>query len=506
MTARNQQVFNYDISYSPYAWWLLAGHKIYGSVLVLGQLPVDDMNTIKILADHVENIDIKSAKILESMAGQSKQRYDTIIINTNHAQHAISPGHFLAACDNMRAESGVMIMFITDYPLFRHVLNTYPDKTDVMPCVTYCNLPFEAFVPGYYHSNKNQCIIKDRVKTTLYKLGIYRFFLRSSILVNRKNTKISLLLDDIIEVLCEKLPVKYDVNNIKLSKYFFKYGKVIAAFVCRINNKNVRYIVVIATDKLALEQRENEKSAISYIKQISTLAKYTVEFYVSTPVSGFMAYIMDEAEGWTVDDTCPNFCDMTTNAARVVETLALSTLRSARSRDELIEKLSSYIARFNDKMAAYESLPISMPDLNILEDIREISVVFMHGDMKLENFVLDKNNQVSKIIDWEQADVNGWPLIDLLYLVSYNLHIIDGIDFIGAFKKLCVNDVPVFYSDIIFSYNKKLNITNSQYRFLLAIFFVHHYACRVIVDSMTDDERICYQAVLKIVKDILNGD
>lgn len=507
MTADDQQVFNYDISYSPYAWWLLAGRKIYGSVMVLGKLPADDINTIKEMATHVENIDVESTSILASMTGRSLQRrYDTIIINTNHAQQGINPDCFLASCKNILAESGVMIMFITNYPVFRHTLNTYPDKTEIMPCIAYGGFPFEAFVPGYYHSNKNQCIVKDRFKTALYKLGAYRFFLRSSILVSRNNAKTSLLLDDIVEMLGEKLPVKYDVENIKLSKYYFKYGKVIVAFVCSVNNKHARYIVVLATDKWALEQRENEKAAIFYIKEFSALAKYAVGFYVSTTVSGFMAYIMDEAEGLTVDAACSNLCDMTASAAKVVETIALSTLRGARSRDELIEKLSSYIARFNGKMAAYESLPISMPGLDMLDDIRKIPVVFMHGDMKLENFVLDKNNQVHKIIDWEQADINGWPLLDLLYLVSYNMHIIDGMNFMGAFKKLCVNDVPVFYSDMILSYNKKLNITNSQYRFLLAIFFVHHYACRVIIDSMTDDERICYQAVLKTVKDILNGD
>jgi hypothetical protein len=495
--------FNYETDYSPYAWWLLAGKGLYGSVMVVGDLPEDDKRIIGYMASRLNIVSGMNHNGNSNSISDTDQ-YNAIIINAGHAEIDISIKGLIQKYKERLTSLGVIIIYMPEFSFIKNLFASHEAGTDILPCISYNKQPFEAFSPGYYYSNKNQCLAKEKIKTFLYNHGLYRFFLGSGLVVYKNYHNVSSLLEDILEEVSKKLPVHYGYDHIKLSKYYFRYGKVIVQLECMADNKSRRYIVVIPTDRLALIQRRNEKMALEYVKSIQPLSKYTVDFYIETEISGLAAYIMDDAKGITVDTSCADLYNMTLNASRVIEDLAQYTLRTGSARD-VYSRLSAYIHEFNKKMSTYGPV-LASPSDRFMRELQQQPIVFMHGDMKLENFVLDNTNKVNKIIDWEQSDTDGWLLLDLFYLICYDMHIVDDMDFISAFNKLYDDSISLTYKDIIKSYTEKFCINHHQYRILLALFFIHHYAYRVIVERMSGDTMRQYHKALDVVIGIIQED
>src|SRR5205085_2711913 len=63
----------------------------------------------------------------------------------------------------------------------------------------------------------------------------------------------------------------------------------------------------------------------------------------------------------------------------------------------------------------------------------ELPVVWLHGDFKVENLVVDaRTSRLSGVIDWEHSEPEGLPFLDLWYLLFYNRAIRGGVHFFPA--------------------------------------------------------------------------
>ena len=261
----------------------------------------------------------------------------------------------------------------------------------------------------------------------------------------------------------------------------------------------------MSSDLSALDQRRNELIAMDYIRSNPALARYVVMACQEVSAAGLVMFIMDEATGLTVDEDCKHLATMIVSSAGVIEELARHTMRTGRTKFSVTDVLDQYLALYNNRMQNYGPEFEAVSD-TVIDALASIPLVFMHGDMKLENFVLDTANKVHKIIDWEQAEINGWPLIDLLYLISYNMYTVDNINFIQSFRLFYSNKIQDSYTNLISDYCKKIGINALQYKLLLAVYFIHHHTCRVLVENMTAEETEEYQGCLRYVNQTLRGE
>ena len=117
-----------------------------------------------------------------------------------------------------------------------------------------------------------------------------------------------------------------------------------------------------------------------------------------------------------------------------------------------------------------------------LRDYRNLLLInFMHGDTKIENFMIEpKTNKVIGVIDMELAEFPGIPLIDLFFLITYNYHIVEHESFIEAFTRIVRNNLSSIYKTAIENYCVKLGINQSQMKMCFILFFLHHFAKRIL--------------------------
>lgn len=64
-------------------------------------------------------------------------------------------------------------------------------------------------------------------------------------------------------------------------------------------------------------------------------------------------------------------------------------------------------------------------DPSLLEATAAVSAVFVHGDLWLENVLVDRTGAFT-VIDWEFASAHGFPLFDLVRFASLTLPVLDG--------------------------------------------------------------------------------
>jgi aminoglycoside phosphotransferase (APT) family kinase protein len=107
-------------------------------------------------------------------------------------------------------------------------------------------------------------------------------------------------------------------------------------------------------------------------------------------------------------------------------------------------------------------------------------LVWMHGDYKIENLIFDPDSlQVTGIIDWDLSQAKGYPLLDLLYLITYNRVITEHREIEEVILNCIVPQrFSEFEREISDSYVRELGLDADAMEVLIMLFCIHHIAYR----------------------------
>jgi hypothetical protein len=516
------------LEYLPQTWWLHIGDRPKKNVLVCGYM---DEFSLKLLSEISQSVFLFSCDLtmtpknnltLVEKVELKNYEYDSIIINQYSNDALLSSIDFYFLINNFLCENGTVCLYEHSesfYSLFRKPFNVLlniffnrrkheiESNTNLkyikhFETISYDNRPHESHINGVYFTNKNTFLLKEKIKSYLFNTPFSRLFTNTSIWVMCKKNTCPNMLNELEQFIQVSPEIPWEGTNPKIIKIYYKSGKIILSLTSR-SEYQPEYIVVIALNSASILQRDNEKNVINYLQNNPQLSSYVSDYYIDAKFGDSKIYLMTELSGVTVDIDNNNLMIMTERAAEVLNVFTKSTIVVDRN-DCLCNLLLSYIAILKKRLPGY------LRDILLIEgyikksNIQSMPSVFMHGDMKLENFVLDKTNHIAGLIDFELSEIEGFPLLDLLYLITYNLQTRRGYDFSHAFWALFERKTQLYEQNLINTYCTQYKLSSNQKKFLLVVFFMHHYSQRSKINVHFENEMLEIESSLKCVKKIIN--
>ena len=512
------------VEYMVVAWWMHLVPHLKGQVLLIGAFNNDAIEYISQYCHelHVLNADDNNkhntkVKYINSLQ-TTNVKYDAIIIDTIKQPFTLENSYLSEMLNNYLGMNGVVCYLENNnYSLnsknksiFKKIINIFSDlriteinqlskpiKIDKLPTIYYDNEPYESFIEGSYFSNKNTFLLKEKIRRFIFNSRLSRLFVSSNIWLIAKNKSTSFFHTGLLEFVADKLEIKY--SKYIIASILYKRGKLIFTYV---NNRNKldTLIAIITYEEEAYNQRLNEMSAIEYLSKISVISKFVSNNYFKFDFCGYMLFTMKGSAGVTVDAYASNLDVMTSNIFDILVELSANTLTVINSKSDVIQQ---WLHILNDRSPC--DIELHDEIYSFLQQLNLDFSVFMHGDAKIENFVLDKNNNVSGIIDFEQSIIQGFPLIDIFYLIVYNYQIKYQCDFSEAFASLVNSNIQKYEAEMIEKYSSQFKLDVEKQKQLLVLFFVHHYSCRYHTDYKDKDDYSKYRRSLHVVLDLING-
>lgn len=481
-------------------WWMIAGTTLSGRILLIGGFSKWDISALSDICKSIEFVDYldfigdKNNKLYES-----SKAFDVIIINTLNINAPLDLSHRHARCRKLFDRTPAIVVlesnpchikYFIRRPLsilksvFFDVRSQHIKRYFVGKKITkYETLsdedrPYESFPVSTYFTNKNSFLMIEKIKFFLLNTRYSRLFFNSQIwtLASDKIFLVQL----IIEGVQKNKYLKWEGEQVRLIKVIFNSGKIILSLTSRAENKP-EYILILPFDECSLQQRSNEKEAIEKLQSINEFSKYFVDEIITGTVDHLTYFAMKEFSGITVDVENKNLCLMIDDAFNVIKKLTKSVPDTNRynQNKKILAISSEYISLILQRIPQHSSTIVRLGK-SLPQNIDIPLIMFMHGDMKLENFVIDpQTNEVIGVIDLELAEFPGLPLIDLCFLITYRYQMVNQENFCQSFTRLVVNDLTTIERTYIRDYCHYLGINENQKKLCLAFFYLHQFAKRI---------------------------
>jgi len=490
-------------SFVPVTWWLLIGCARKDKTLVCGDLDIHSIRLIAFLSKRVFLVGCEKTPEAEKINNLefidrnaiAENSYDAVVINQRALNIPITDqelGTIIGKCltdnatmclyelsENLKSciTSPLKLLKLCFNPGRQQKLAALSSPCTLIryPSISYTPRPYESFLPGRYHNNKNIFLLKERLKSTFLKTPFSRSITNSNIWIWCKSENSPSLLNQLYKTL-NSTNIQWQGSNVEILKILYRPGKIIISLSSK-RASSPEYIAVIAIDKSSEAQRNNEEIAINYLKKNNKIHPLISQFYMSMSFGFFKIYLMSEIDGITVDINNTSLQKMTKSAFNCIMLYSSEFIQSG-ARSCLKELSAAYFITFKSRYCNFNK---EIKTINsFLEDVNfdDIPSMFMHGDAKLENFVLDRNFNVISMIDLELAEVSGFPLLDLYYLLVYNHNMQNNRQFNLSYIKLLNNDLDAYEQDLITKYCNQFSISEYHQEVLKIMFFIHHYSRR----------------------------
>lgn len=515
------------LDYLPQTWWLHVGDKPKRNVLVCGYLDEFSLKLLSTISQSVFlfecELTITPKKNLFKVDRLElvNYQYDSIIINQYSTHEVLSNGDLLSIVSNLLCENGNICLYEHNesfHSFFKNpyyvLLNFFYDRrkkelgrsTNLryikhFETISYDRRPHESHINGLYYTNKNTFLYKEKLKYYLFNSPFSRLFTNTSIWVMCRARNCPNMLNNLEQFIQNQSEIHWDGSTPQIIKIYYKSGKIILSLTSRKGNRP-EYIAVIALNSASILQRDNEKKIVSFLQKIPQISKYVCSYYFDSKFGNSKIYIMSELSGVTVDINNKNLRLMTEKAAEFISYISGFTLLNTKNK-AINDLLQSYTTILKKRLPQYIGDIVLIEEYLKTNDFSSIPSVFMHGDMKLENFLLDKFNNISGLIDFELSDIDGFPLLDLFYLISYNQQTRKGCDFSHAFWSLSENKILPYEQNLIKKYCSQFMLSDIHKDFLLVVFFLHHYSQRSKINMHIKKEFIEIKSSFKCVKTII---
>ena len=337
-----------------------------------------------------------------------------------------------------------------------------------------------------YRSFKNSLLRRERIKERLLGARGIRWLANGYAVVADRRVSDSLI-DRLIDDLCRA----NILDPARRAEYGLKYylvliGKAIISLGCP-GSANSEIVVVLPLDQRSASRRIKELEMIRYLQTLpARVSRRIPDAYGPRVVEGCLYFPIQALPGMSAELAFPGLARATRNAAGFLLDLGIAS----RSRIELDEEryqelFGNLFTEAKKRIDIFEGLLDSLEaGVRTLLSGKALNKVFMHGDFKMENLILDRNSlEINGVIDWELAEKEGLPLLDLLYLITYNKIMVAGIDEFAAIRLFLLEDK---FTDedqqLLDLYKEQLDIDGPLYEALLVMFIVHHLGIRWKID------------------------
>lgn len=489
----------HETNYSIVPWWIVGGTSISQRTLLVGDFNDREIFTLSNIATHLDNIDYGSftggtCTPLNKLSTQ----FDFIVIKALDEERTLQPSRLNSKAKGIIDNSSMIVFLEPNHLHIKYLLSrpvevlksiffdarsnqikTHFSNHDIskFETISYNGEPHESFSPGTYFTNKNTFLKTEKIKKHLLNSRFSRLFFNSQIWCMTKNKP--LLIESTINSLKIDRRFNWHEKDVKLLKIIFNNGKLILSLTSR-PGRRPEYIIVIPMSKKVLQHRHNEKVAIEKLQCSGQTSKYFVRQIIHGKIDQLEYFAMEEFSGLTIDYPYSKLPDITRNAATVIKNMSKLNFTPGItfSESEFTDIFTTQIKLLNSKypfhLNTIQPLAICLSEYHQLPKID-----FMHGDMKLENFVIDESSfEIAGIIDLELVQFPGIPLIDLCYLIRYNYFILYGESFYDVFIRVIENRLSDDYQAFIDDYCDSLKIDESQKIMCLVYFFLHHFSTR----------------------------
>lgn len=251
-----------------------------------------------------------------------------------------------------------------------------------------------------------------------------------------------------------------------------------------------RFVFVYARDVDNIERRKREFRHLRQLATLPDIARHVPHPCFHDALPGGHGFVMQEIRGVTLDAHVPILAKATREAADFLVRLHRATVRVERFTPERFAVQCEPL--FDEARRRYPVL--AAPFARLREATKsglvgsELPIVWMHGDFKIENVVVDARGELVGVIDWDLTEPEGLPLVDLAYLKTYNRHIRHGEDFFVAVRRLFRARDPEAAEEALWKeYLRLLAIPADAYPSLVAMFVVHHFARRLMYNPHKAD-------------------
>jgi len=253
------------------------------------------------------------------------------------------------------------------------------------------------------------------------------------------------------------------------------------------------HVVVLVHSPEFVARRRYEGELLSRLAGLpADLASRIPRFCYEDEAGGAHVFVLQEFPGVTLDAPVAGLRVATGDAAHFITRLHLATRQATRLTPTRFEAVFGSALK-----TARSRYPALVGVLGRLEAAlqksligAECPVVWMHGDFKIENVVVDERSfRLLGVIDWELSEPEGLPLLDLWYLLLYNRMIERGVDFLTVVgdmlppQRLAGEDAARCAD-----YMRELDIPDRLVPGLAGVLIVHHAARRMDMDPNDGQE------------------
>jgi aminoglycoside phosphotransferase (APT) family kinase protein len=353
------------------------------------------------------------------------------------------------------------------------------------PVLLHRDAPFE-ILHGPYGAVSQNASTTERVKRWMLGAAAGRWLAPGYIVLSRCNTG-PLLIDEVLQDVAATCEIGVDIE-----RHLTMPDKTI--FLTRRPGETSGHIVVLPRTERAVCRRAHE---VDVLRQASMLPPRLRDLFPTLAGAGtyrgqrWMA--MEKMPGTFVDAPVKDLDALTCRAADILMDLHLTTRHEVQIDEATYERLVGRLTASARRRHSGCAELLAQVDLALRAALlgSSLPLVWMHGDYKIENVGIDSaTRQPVSIIDWELAEPSGLPLIDLLYLLTYNRMIRRQSTFAIVYQEVLAGaGWGAQETQMLERYAQTLDLDAQQRELLATIFVVHAVGARLQYDMNDPEEK-----------------
>ncbi len=357
---------------------------------------------------------------------------------------------------------------------------------------------FEILSDEGYKSVKNSVLWRERIKEWCYgKGGAQRWAPAYGLVVSKEYISPS-----VIEQLAEKLPAFPSVGSapLEMKKCQLLWRKAIISYGVK-EEQYGRFVIILTDDSQAIARREVEAATLSELAlRLPALRGKLPQVVSKGSLGAFRYFVLTELPGMTIDRNCPGTQTATRHAVKFLSDFHVATMERSSS-SELLHAVQ-IDALFQHAIDRYPTFAAAFQCLRELTKTRTAGVawqtVWQHGDYKLENVILNPRTlAVVGVIDWELSSKQGFPFLDLLYLIAYNRSIRQSMRISEVYRTAILSwNFNPEENRLLNEYQKYVGISAADPLLWATLYLVHDIGVRFTFNVSLPDEHTRLTALL----------
>ncbi|MEW6003089.1 MAG: phosphotransferase, partial [Nitrospirota bacterium] len=276
----------------------------------------------------------------------------------------------------------------------------------------------------------------------------------------------------------------------RLQKYIVGTTVIVVAHSVNEKGNQSKFVIRLPVTEEAKTYCNHSTEVVKELKQlddsISSRIPQPLEegIYMNQPF-----FVETKLNGVAIDDPGSIFEQTFHDAIDFIIDLHQKTARRYKVDNALFDRLFlSYLKSFRDLLNKTVLNGSASLDTYLRKKLygEEIPLVLQHGDLKLENILLDPETAaINGIIDWDLAELNGLPLLDIFHLLASRRRVLERRGLEDIITDIII---PLNFSnwekEVFQKYMETLGIERRLLAPFAVLYWLHHINKRIRLNFM----------------------